>query len=94
MKPRIVPQPYENRRQLAKLVDQWHKLCDEYQGKHTDMEYRIRSTMRDWLQHRLDKASLYHSNRAQYRELYGKYQHNREEQQVKREYEQNAKTLG
>ncbi len=94
MKPRLVPQPYENRRELAKSVDLWHRRVEEYPGNTSDMEYRIRKMMCDWLTRRLNKATLYHRDRKQYREIYGKWQHNREEHRTIREFNRNAKTLG
>ena len=72
MKPRIVPQPFEDRKKLRGLVAQWQQQVEDTEHNPQSMDHRIAKTMLVWLEQRLAQGNLYWSNRDEWRRQTGR----------------------
>tara|TARA_X000000950_G_scaffold270640_1_gene350671 strand:- start:1196 stop:1486 length:291 start_codon:yes stop_codon:yes gene_type:complete len=71
MKPRIVPQPFEDRRKLRNLVAHWQLQVDALQHRTESMDYRIANTMLTWCKQRLQLGQLWFTDRQEWKRQNG-----------------------
>tara|TARA_R100000278_G_scaffold5721_1_gene8624 strand:+ start:6938 stop:7228 length:291 start_codon:yes stop_codon:yes gene_type:complete len=67
MKPRIVPQPFEDRRKLKTLVAHWQQQVERHSHNTASMDYRIAETMLKWLLQRQRVGQLWFTDRAEWK---------------------------
>lgn len=67
MKPRIVPQPFEDRRKLKALVAHWQTQVDKHSHNPKSMDYRIADAMLTWLHKRQQLGQLWFTNREEWK---------------------------
>lgn len=96
LKPRIVPQPFEDRRKLRGLVAHWQQQVAMLSHDTASMDYRMAHTMLTWLLSRQRRAELWWSDRQEFKRQHQANYHSEEYRRIKQDLRkwEREQTLG